>query len=413
MSSVKIKNITCHKVVNSRGDWTLRTKVQLSDGSEGIQTIPDGASKGENEAICLPVEKAVTVVSTALNDALEGEDPFDQEAIDEMMLKMDGTHNKSHLGGNSILSVSLAVANAAAASKKIPLYEYLHELYHGVSFKKNHIHFPTPIFNILNGGKHAHNGLSFQEFMVIPAKGTPFDRSMELGVNVYKDLKASLIENEMDTAVGDEGGFAPDGLTVDKSLSFIRNAINKRYKIGEDAFLGMDVAAESFHENGRYNIKEEELMLTSEELSEYYAKLLKKYELIYVEDGFYENDHDGWHAFFKKHSKHLMVVADDLVVTNYRILKKAIEKDLANAVIVKPNQVGTLSETFKFVKEARKAGMEVIVSHRSGETGEDTFIADLSLAVQADFIKSGAPVRGERVVKYNRLLDIFEELKRK
>lgn len=403
----KIQSIKAHKILNSRGDWTIRTQVTLDDGSIGVQTVPDGASKGENEAMYIPTDKAVEVVSTVLNDALVEENPFAQTALDEVLIQMDGTSNKSHLGGNSIISVSLALAKAAAVSQKLELYQYLSKIYSGKSLTRSELKFPTPVFNIINGGKHAQNNLSFQEFMVIPAKGMQFDKSMEIGVSTYHKLKELLYNGGFVTGVGDEGGFAPAGLTVHAALEKIREAADKIATPGKDVFFGMDVAAESFFKSTLYTIREENLEFDHKGLSDYYAKLLKDFELIYIEDPFYERDIHGWADFYKSHKDKLMLVADDLVVTNPRFLKKAITGELANSVIVKPNQVGTLSETFEFIKMAQAAHMNIVVSHRSGETGEDTFIADLALAVGADFIKSGAPVRGERVVKYNRLLDVF------
>lgn len=405
----KIQKITAYKVINSRGDWTLRTRVELADGSVGIQTIPDGASKGENEAVYIPIDAALDVVNRKLNKLLKGQDPFDQAKIDGLMKTLDNTEYKSNLGGNSIISVSLAVSKAAAASKKLELYEYIAELY-GTKLKKDSIHFPTPLFNILNGGKHAHNGLSFQEFMMIPSKKFTFPKACEIGVDVYHILKKSLSEQGFDVDVGDEGGFAPTGFTADKALTFIRNAVNSKYKSGDDVFFGMDVAAGSFYDNNRYNISEENLNLDGTVLSSYYEKLLNKFEIIYIEDPFYEKDYASWRAFNAKFSNRFMVTGDDLVVTNPTILRNAIAEKYCNAVIVKFNQVGTLSETLEFIKLAREAGMAIIVSHRSGETAEDTFIADLALGVGADFIKSGAPARGERVVKYNRLLELYNQL---
>ncbi len=403
----KIKSITCQKILNSRGDWTIETKVTLDDGSEGVQAIPDGASKGENEAVYIPVEKAVDIVSTAINDVLEGEDPAEQFVLDQILLDMDGTTNKKHLGGNSILSVSLAAAKAAAKSKDIELYEYLARLYSPKRDPHAPLKFPVPVFNILNGGLHSHNNLSFQEFMAIPSPTLPFDKALEMGVVVYHNLKELLIKDGFDVDVGDEGGFAPNNFTVSKALQYISKAASQSYKLGEQLFMGMDVAAGSFYMHNSYLIKEEKKTLDSDKMSRLYIDLLTTYPLIYLEDPFYESDTEAWAKFTKSVGSRLMVVADDLVVTNPKFLKSAIDQKLANAVIVKPNQVGTLTETFEFVRNAQKAGMKIIVSHRSGETGEDTFIADLSLAVGADFIKSGAPVRGERVVKYNRLLQIF------
>jgi len=404
----KITNIKCHKVVNSRGDWTIDTQVELDNGVTASQTVPEGASKGENEAVSIPVEKAIEVVSTAINDVLEGFEVFDQKKIDQTLIDMDGTPNKRHLGGNSILSVSLAVAEAAAKTKKTELYEYLFSLYSPKEqFVRLKLKFPTPLFNVLNGGKHAHNGLSFQEFMVIPSPDKTFEDAMEMGVKIYHNLKLKLEEDRLEVSVGDEGGFAPEGLTLDKALKYIKKAALPQWRPGSDMFFGIDAAAESFYKNGKYCIQEQSLKLDSAELAKLYGDVLKKFELTYLEDPFYEKDVMGWQNFYKNYGDSLMVVADDLVVTNPKYLKKAISEKLANAVIVKPNQIGTLTETLEFIHEAKEANMSVIVSHRSGDTAEDTFIADLALAVGADFLKAGSPVRGERVAKYNRLLEIL------
>lgn len=403
-----IASITCDKFINSRGRWTVHTKVSLTDGSVGVQTVPEGASTGEFEAVSIDVETAVPNVSGPINIALSGESALEQKVIDSILIKLDGTSNKKRLGANAILSVSLAVAKAAAISKGVELYEYLKDLYGN----SNSLKFPTPVFNVLNGGKHACNGLSFQEFMVIPAQFMPFDKAVEVGMVVYNTLKSLLEKQKLDVAVGDEGGFAPRGLTTAKALALIREAAGKEYTFGREVFLGMDVAAGSFYSGGKYDIPEENKVLDSKKLDAYYDKLLKKFEVIYLEDPYYERDLDGWRRLMARYSDKLMVVADDLVVTNVSILKKAIDAHLANAVIVKPNQIGTLTETLEFVKMAQSMDMAITVSHRSGETAEDTFIADLALAVGADFIKAGAPARGERVAKYNRLLDVFYSTKK-
>lgn len=407
---VKIEALKCNEILDSRGEWTIETKVLLDNNTYVSQTIPSGASKGENEAISLPADKAAEIVETVLSEALKGEDPCKQTVIDELMIEMDGTPNLSNLGCNSILSVSLGVAKAAAKIQEKELYDYLHELFSGRPFREVK-KFPTPVFNVLNGGKHAQNKLSFQEFMVIPALTMPYDKGLELGVTIYHQLKTDLEAAALSTGVGDEGGFAPTGLNTKKALTLIKAAASKHYKVGEEVFFGMDVAAESFHITDAYKIKEERKTLSSEALGVYYEELLKTFEIIYLEDPFYEHDYAGWMSFFSKMGSRLMVVADDLVVTNFAFLQKAIEQKLANAVIIKPNQVGTLTQTFRFVRAAQAAGMSTIVSHRSGETAEDTFIADLALGVEADFIKAGAPVRGERVVKYNRLLEVFNSEK--
>ena len=384
----------------------MRTQVTLDDGSVGVETIPEGASKGEHEALYLPIEEAVRVVADTLDKALKGMDSQDQRKVDETMLRLDGTENKCVLGGNSLISVSLAVAKAAAVYKKMPLYKHLAFLYGN----KDPIKLPTPLFNVINGGKHAHNGLSFQEFMVIPSRKVDFNQALEMGVDIYHQLKTDLINAGYDVDVGDEGGFAPNNLNPRIALGLIKKSAGEKYKVGEEIFFGLDVAAESFWEGDHYHIKEENQVFNNQELSGYYLDLLKDYELILLEDPFYENDRNGWKIFTSQYKDKLMVVADDLVVTNPRLLKAAIEEKLATAVIVKPNQVGTLSETLDFIKNARKDGMSIIVSHRSGDTAEDTFIADLCVGVGADFIKSGAPARGERVAKYNRLLEIYHSL---
>jgi len=399
----KIENITCHKIVNSRGDWTIQTRVLLDDGSIGVQAIPEGASKGKNEAVSVTAEKAVEMVSVVIKDALKGEDPFNQGRIDRLLVEIDGTPNKKHLGANSILSVSLAVCKAAAESKKKPLYKYLA----GLFGKEGDFTFPIPVFNVLNGGKHANNNLSFQEFMVIPAGKVAYDDALEMGVNIYHALEDNLKKAKKDVDVGDEGGFAPNGFTPKTAMEFIKHAAGEKYKVGSEVFFGMDVAADSFKKIISYTIEEEDLHLSIEGMMNYYKELIDDYPIIYMEDPFHETDYKGWKAFYDEHQENVMVVGDDLVVTNPEILEKIIPDKLNNAVIVKPNQVGTLTETFEFIKLAKSNNMMTVVSHRSGDTAEDTFIADLSVATGADFIKSGAPARGERVAKYNRLLDIF------
>lgn len=408
----KIKKIFAHKILNSRGDWTIETEVLLEDGSRGVQAVPEGASKGENEAVSLPAERGVEIVNTVLFDALEGEEAFEQEALDEVLIQMDGTPNKSHLGGNSMLSVSLAVAKACAVSKNIELYEYLGLLFSGKIPSKSELKFPTPIFNILNGGKHARNHLSFQEFMLIPSRSFDYEKALEVGKTVYSSLKENLIQQGFQVGVGDEGGFAPAGFTADKALSEIRQAAGDNYKAGRDVFFGMDAASESFYKSGKYSIEEESLELDGDGLLNFYRRLQSNYELIYLEDPFYEKDAESWKLANKEFSKKMLIVADDLVVTNEKFLDAAIKNNLASGVIIKPNQVGTLTETFRFVKKAQEAKMSTVVSHRSGETGEDVFIADLAVAIGADFLKAGAPARGERVVKYNRVLDIFNKAKK-
>jgi enolase len=403
-----IKSINSRKILNSRGEWTIETHVELDNGVIGVQSIPNGASKGLNEAVYVEPQRAVRLISTAINDALLGVDPANQKEVDTTLIDMDGTPNKSHLGGNTILSVSQACANASAIAQNINLYEHLYFLYTGKKYSEGSISsFPTPVFNILNGGKHSTNNLSFQEFMIIPAKDTPYNRALDIGVDVYQNLKKILEEQGIATQVGDEGGFAPTGLNPESALNYIRDAAKTKYKMGQEVFLGMDVAAESFFNVDRYEIKEESLVLSAKEMLEYYVKLLRGKEIIYLEDPFFEKDLEGWRLAFSQFSEKLLVVGDDLVVTNSKILERVAPMKLINAVIVKPNQVGTVSETLDFIKKAKEDNFQTIVSHRSGDTAEDTFIADLAYAVSADFMKAGAPVRGERVAKYNRLLEIY------
>lgn len=404
-----IKSIAAYKILNSRGDWTVRVDIGLEDGTKVSQTVPEGASKGENEAVSVPVEDAVRNISISLSPELVGKSPFDQKDIDSLLLRLDGTNDKSNLGCNAILPVSLGVARAAAKSKNQPLYLYLKELYGNVS----DIKFPTPVFNILNGGKHAQNGLSFQEFMVIPAMTFSYERKLEVGAECYKSLAKKLHNEGYSTGVGDEGGFAPKGMDAEKALSFILESIKDAgFKPGEDVFLGMDVAAGSFYDakKGKYVLSDVQKSLSTKEFLKFYEDLVKKFPLIYVEDPLVESDFNSWSLFFEKFSERVMVVGDDLVVTNPKILAKALEKKTINSVIVKPNQVGSLTETFEFIRKAQENGLVTVVSHRSGETGEDTFIADLALAVGADFVKFGAPARGERVVKYNRILEVYHQL---
>lgn len=399
-----INSITAFRFLNSRANWTVCVRVCLDDGTEVIQTVPEGASKGEKEAISLPVEKAIQNVNTIIASNLIGRSPSDQRGIDETLIKLAG-QDKRRLGANSVLAVSLAVARAASRSGGKSLYLYLREL----ASVTTPLAFPTPVFNILNGGLHAGNGLSFQEFMVIPGMGFSYEHKLEIGVEVYRSLKKKLQEQGLNSGLGDEGGFAPQGLTCPKALDFIMLAIEEAgYMPGKDAFLGMDVAAGSFYnpKTQKYEIQEESKFLSSEEMLGYYDELLKNYPLIYLEDPLYEANLEDWHKLYEALSKRLLVVGDDLVVTHQNELKKALEPRCLSSVIVKPNQVGTLSETLDFVKLAQSKDLVIVVSHRSGDTAEDTFVSDLALGLGAEFVKFGAPARGERVSKYNRLLDL-------
>lgn len=412
-NSFKIQKISSHKIINSRGEWTIATKVTLDDGSVGVQTVPDGASKGEHEAMTIPPTKAVELLYTVVSDHLLGEELESIKNLDDRLIELDGTANKSNLGANTILSVSLAAARAHARSQKMDLYEYIAEIFNNSDVKTGDLKFPTPVFNILNGGKHATNNLTFQEFMVIPSPTLAYEESVSIGLKIYHELKKELKSSGKETGVGDEGGFAPTGYNPESALAALKKAASKNYTVGKDVFFGMDVASGSFYDSGEYVISELNKRLHISQLRDYYADLVSKYELIYIEDPYYENDLEGWKLFYKDFHNKLMVVGDDLVVTNPSLLNKYSGEKMLNAVIVKPNQIGTLSETLEFIKVAKSNKMNVIVSHRSGDTAEDTFISDLAVGTSADFIKSGAPARGERVAKYNRLLDIYEIYKSK
>jgi len=410
----RILDISAHKIVNSRGNYTIQTKVTLDNGIEATAVVPEGASKGKNEAMSFPVNKALEMVNSAIKDLLIDEEIDNQEKIDNLMLNMDGTSTKRNLGGNSMLSVSLACARAASITKGIPLYFYISQIYddsknfHKMIVEDNN--FPTPIFNILNGGVHAANNLSFQEFMIIPSKKFNFEEAYDMGVTIYQDLKAILKKENMSTAVGDEGGFAPEGLNVLKAFELLKTASQKNYKVGKEIYFGSDVASGSFFHDGHYYINESNLKLDGAKLKAFYTALVEKYPIIYLEDPFEEGDIKNWQRIADFQEK-LLVCGDDLVVTNEKYLDSAIRMDLINSVIVKPNQIGTLTETLNFIRLAKRNKLMTIISHRSGDVAEDSFISDLAVGVGSEFIKSGAPARGERVAKYNRILDIFYEIR--
>lgn len=410
----KILDISAHKIVNSRGNYTIQTKVTLDNGIEATASVPEGASKGKNEAMSFPLNKALEMVNTPIRDLLLDEEIDNQENIDNLMLHMDGTSNKRNLGGNAMLSVSLACARAASITKGIPLYFYISQIYdesknfHKMIVEDNN--FPTPIFNILNGGVHASNKLSFQEFMVIPSKKFNFEEAYDMGVVVYQNLKKILEEEGMSTGVGDEGGFAPDGLNIPKAFDLLKRASQKSFKVGKEIYFGSDVASGSFYHDGYYFINESSLKLDGSKLKSFYLALIDKYPIIYLEDPYEEGDIKNWQKLADFQEK-LLICGDDLVVTNPKYLDAAIRMDLINSVIVKPNQIGTLTETLNFIRIAKKNKLMTVISHRSGDVAEDSFISDLAVGVGSEFIKSGAPARGERVAKYNRILDIFYEIR--
>lgn len=416
----KIKEVKAREILDSRGNPTVETNVVLEDGSSGTASVPSGASLGKYEAVelrdgdpnrfgGLGVLKAVGNVNQIIGPKLVGFEPTKQTEIDKLMVNLDGTKDKSKLGGNSILSISLAIACAAANCAKIPLYRYLNSLFGGIlptSIEK----MPTPTFNIINGGKHGAGNLDFQEFHVVPATTKPYHEALRIGEEIYQALKQVLIYRNAIHSVGDEGGFAPNLFTNLDALEAILEAIKITPNVfGRDVFLGLDVAATHFKKANGYQIKDRPISLKSVEFIEYLTDLNSQYHLLILEDPLEEDDWEGWEKLTQILGQETLVVGDDLLATNRERLKQAISKKACTAILVKPNQAGTLTETLEVIKVARQGGFKIIVSHRSGETN-DTFIADLALGVGAEYVKFGAPARGERVAKYNRLLEIEKEL---
>ncbi len=412
---MKIAKITAREILDSRGWPTVEADVTLADGSFGRAAVPSGASTGSHEAIELRdkdkkrysgkgVLKAVANVAK-IAKALKGKDAFDIESIDAAMIKLDGTPNKSKLGANAILAVSMAVLRAAAASKKQPLYKYIRTAY---KLKEKAFILPAPMLNIINGGKHADSGLAVQEFMIIPAAAPSFKEALRNAAEVYHSLKALLAKKNMVTAVGDEGGFAPKIAKHSDVLTIILQAAKAAGV--KNLSLALDAAASEFYSNGKYDF--EGKARTAEEMTAIYAGWCKKYPLISIEDPLQEDDWQGWKYLTSKLGGKVNIVGDDLFVTNPDRLKQGIEAASANSILIKLNQIGSVSETVKVIYMAKKAGYSTIISHRSGET-EDSFIADLAVAVNAGAIKTGATARSERLAKYNRLLQIESELGKK
>ena len=411
-----IKKVQAKEILDSRGNPTLEAEVELSDGSRGLAAVPSGASTGTYEALelrdkdparykGLGVLEAVDNVNKIIGSAISGMTATDQSAIDQKMIELDGTENKARLGANAILGVSLAVAHAAASSADKPLYAYLG----GVDTYT----LPIPMMNILNGGKHAANSTDFQEFMVLPVGAKTFSKALQMGAEVYHALKKVLKDKGLNTNVGDEGGFAPALPSNKDAVEAILLAIEKAsYKPGKDCFIALDPAASEFYKDGKYVLEKEGASLTSQEMVKYYVKWTTDYPIISIEDGMAEDDWEGWQLLTKKIGSKVQTVGDDLYTTNVKRLSKGISQKASNSILIKLNQIGTLTETIAAVKMAQKVGWTAIISHRSGET-EDTTIADLSVAMAAGLIKTGAPCRSERTAKYNRLLRIEEQLGKK
>ncbi|MBU3154340.1 phosphopyruvate hydratase [Clostridium estertheticum] len=410
---IEIIDIFARQILDSRAFPTVEVEVTLEDGTIARASVPSGASTGIFEAVELRdgdkalyngkgVLKAVNNVNNIIADELVGMNVYDQVAIDKAMIALDGTPNKAKLGANAILGVSLACARAAAESLGLGLYQYIG----GVNAKV----LPVPMMNIINGGSHADNNVDLQEFMVMPVGATSFKEALRMSAEVYHALKALLKSKGLATGVGDEGGFAPDLSSNEEAIKIIIEAIEKAgFVPGKDIFIALDPAASEFFEDGKYNLASEGRVLTPEQMADYYVELVNKYPIISIEDGMAEEDWDGWKYLTDKIGDKIQLVGDDLFVTNTDRLKMGIDKKVANSILIKLNQIGTLTETLNAIEMAERAGYTAVVSHRSGET-EDTSIADLVVAMNAGQIKTGAPARSERVSKYNQLLRIEEEL---
>lgn len=408
-----IVEIYAREVLDSRGNPTVEVEVTTENGTVGSAIVPSGASTGVHEAVELRdgdktrylgkgTLNAVNNVNEIIAEELIGFDIFDQVGIDRALIQIDGTDNKSKLGANAILGVSMAVARAAAIESDTPLYEYIG----GVNAKT----LPVPMMNILNGGEHADNNVDIQEFMVMPAGACSFKEALRMGTEVFHNLKSVLKSKGYNTAVGDEGGFAPNLNSNEEALKTIMEAIEKAgYVAGKDIFLALDVASSEMYENGKYNFKGEGKIYSSEELVNYYCDLVEKYPIISIEDGLSEDDWDGWKLLTEKIGNKVQLVGDDLFVTNYSRLNMGIEKGIANSILIKLNQIGTITETLDAIELAKTHGYTCVISHRSGET-EDTTIADLAVAVNAGQIKTGSASRTDRICKYNQLLRIEDRL---
>lgn len=416
----KIADIKAREVLDSRGNPTVEADVILEDGTLGRACAPSGASTGSREALELRdqdnsrylgkgVTKAVSAVRTSIRDALIGKDAADQRALDQIMIDLDGTENKANLGANAILAVSLAAAKAAALSLGKPLYEHIADV-NGTSGKFS---MPVPMMNILNGGEHADNNVDIQEFMVQPVAVTSFAEALRVGAEIFHSLKKVLKAQGLNTAVGDEGGFAPNLPSNEAALAAIQEAVEKAgYVLGKDVTLALDCASSEFYKDGQYQLTGEGKSFDSAGFADYLAGLCERYPIVSIEDGMDESDWDGWKILTDKLGDKVQLVGDDLFVTNTRILKQGIEKGVGNSILIKFNQIGSLSETLDAIRMAQQAGFTAVISHRSGET-EDTTIADLAVATCAGQIKTGSLCRSDRVAKYNQLLRIEEALAEK
>ncbi len=416
LEKTQIVNIRAREILDSRGNPTVEADVMLGGGAMGRAAVPSGASTGSREAIELRdgdagrylgngVRQAVENVNSEIARLLIGQEGSDQAAIDRMMIELDGTENKSRLGANALLAVSLANAKAVAAAHEMPLYRYLGS--------GRQLQMPVPMMNIINGGEHADNSVDLQEFMVVPVGAPSMSEAIRYGAEVFHALKKVLSGKGLNTAVGDEGGFAPDLPSNEAAIEVILEAIEKAgYKAGKDIYIAIDAASSEFYKDGKYVLASEGKSLSSAEFVDYLADWVDKYPIISIEDGLDEGDWDGWKLLTEKLGKKVQLVGDDLFVTNSKILKEGIDKGIANSILIKVNQIGTLTETLEAIQMAQDAGYTAVVSHRSGET-EDTTIADLAVATAAGQIKTGSLSRSDRIAKYNRLLRIEEALGKK
>jgi enolase len=410
---VFIDDVRAEEVMDSRGNPTVKATVSLSDGTVASAIVPSGASTGKREALELRdggsrymgkgVLKACENVNEKICDAVVGISPFNQAEVDIIMKSLDGTNNYGELGANAVLGVSMAVARAAAKSLNMPLYRYLGGA--------NAVTLPVPMYNIINGGEHANNSVDFQEYMIMPVGFESFSRGLQATSEIYQNLKKIIDGMGESTAVGDEGGFAPNLKSNEEPLEVIMEAIEKAgYKAGEEIVLALDVAAsEIINDEGMYVLKSENREITASQLVDYYAELCEKYPIVSIEDGLSEDDWEGWKIMTEKLGDKIQIVGDDLFVTNVSILSEGIEKGIANSILIKPNQIGTVSETMQTIRLAQRNGYTCVMSHRSGES-EDTFIADFAVALNTGEIKTGSTARSDRIAKYNRLLEIEREL---
>ena len=412
MSFIVINTVQAREILDSRGNPTVEVDVYLSDGSFGRAAVPSGASTGEHEAVELRdgdqnrflgkgALNAVRNVNQQIAPIVKGYNALDQKTLDKCMIDLDGTPNKSNLGANAILGVSMAVSRAVAASQNLPLYRHLNS---------DACLLPVPMLNIINGGSHADNNVDIQEFMIFPIGADSFSHALRMGAEIFHYLKKVLSSKGLNTSVGDEGGFAPNLSSNEEAIEIILEAVEKAdYSIGKDISLALDAAASEFYIDGAYRLESENRTLTSDEMVEYFEGLTKKYPIISIEDGLAENDWEGWKVFNGKLGSKIQIVGDDLTVTNIPRLQRAIDEQSMNAILIKLNQIGTVTETVEAVELARETGFGVVISHRSGET-EDTFIADFAVAMGMGQIKTGSASRTDRICKYNQLLRIEEEL---